>query len=74
MPLKSGPIVRSNVSQVWQVTEIRVASKLHNEMQCCGGSVDVDSEYAHCCLRIDDEFKYWNQHVTKAECYEGYRE
>lgn len=59
----------------WQVIEYR-KSKRTREVTCCGGSVDVQSEYKHVVMRIGRDFMVWDEHVHRSDCafYVHYRE
>ena len=40
-----------------------------NDLDCCGGSVDVGSEYVHEVSRFDRDFLVSNLHADPSECY-----
>ena len=51
-----------------QWTETRVAKKLHNDMSCCDGSVDVGTEYSRTFLLIDGVPHVHKVHLHKSDC------
>lgn len=59
---------------VWNHAEVRTSTKLR-EVDCCGGSVDVGSDYRHRLQRVGRDFWVFDEHVDKTDCafYAHYR-